>query len=199
MTSLTLQSIVGNKYYLHLTFNMSVFCPQSVCIDCGPHNMQCLFRINLPLFVIETNYAHTAAAESFFCMHTNFVLRSVIRWQLSVSILAPPFQFGSRYVPLDVCGVGRELIASRVSAEEAVYEGGSCVLVIETALLCLFVCTNVRCCVIRCYPARGIGGGPKHTPSTSLSSSASLYIAFMIKVWHFRFLRWGMFVWLCMN
>lgn len=66
-------------------------------------------------------------------------------------------------------------------------------MVIRNALLCLFVFTNVRCCVKRCYPARRIGGGPK-TPSMSLSSSASLFIAFMIKVWHFRLLRQGMFV-----
>jgi len=170
-----------------------------VCIDYGSHNTQCLLRINLPLFVMETNYAHSVAADSFLCMHTNFVPLSIILWQFSVSILAPPFQFGYRYVPLDACDVGKELIALWVSAEEAVYEGGWCVLVIETALFCLFVCTNVRCCVIRCYQARRIGGGPKHTSSTSLSSSASLYIAFMIKVWHFRFLRWGMFVCLCMN
>jgi len=124
LTCFTLQSIVGNKYYLLLTFKRSAFCPQSVCIDCGSHNTQCVFRINLPLFVMETKYAHSVTADSFLCMHTNFVLRCVIRWQLSVSILAPPFQFGSRYIPLDACGVGRELIAPRVSAEEAVYEGG---------------------------------------------------------------------------
>jgi hypothetical protein len=70
-----------------------------------------------------------------------------------------------------------------------VSEGSQCVVVIETALFCLFVCTNVRCCVIRCYRARRIGGGPKHTHSTSLSLSTSLFIAFMIKVWHFRLLR----------
>ena len=86
--------------------------------------MQYLFRINLPLFVMETNYAHSVAADSFLCMYMNFVLLSVILWQLPVSILAPPFQFGSRYVPLDACGVGRELIASWVSEEEAVCESG---------------------------------------------------------------------------
>jgi len=178
---------------------MSTFCPQSVCIECGSHSTQCLFRISLPLFVMETNYAYSVAADSFLCMHRNFVLRSVILWQLSVSILALPFRFGSRYIPLDACDVGRELIALLVSAEEAVYESGQCVLVIETVLLWLFVCTNVRCCVIRCYPARRIGGGPKRTPSTSLSSSVSLLITFMIKVWHFRLLRRGIFVCLCMN
>jgi len=77
LTCLTLQSIVGNKYYLLLTFKMSTFCPQSVCIGCGSHSTQCLFRINRPLFVMETNYAHSMAADSFLCMHTNFVLRSV--------------------------------------------------------------------------------------------------------------------------
>jgi len=35
-----------------------------------------------------------------------------------------PFRFGSRIVPLGARDVGRELIASRVSAEEAVYESG---------------------------------------------------------------------------
>jgi len=69
LTCLTLQSIVGNKYYLLLTFKMPAFCPQSVCIDYGSHNTQCLFLINLPLFVMETNYAHSVAADSFLCLH----------------------------------------------------------------------------------------------------------------------------------
>jgi len=78
LTCLNLHSIVSNKYYLLLTFKMSTFCPQSVCIECGSHSTQCLFRISLPLFVMETNYAYSVAADSFLCMHRNFVLRSVI-------------------------------------------------------------------------------------------------------------------------
>jgi hypothetical protein len=49
---------------------------------------------------------------------------------LSVSILAPSFQFGSQYLPLDACGIGMGLIASGVGAEEAEYEGGEFVVVI---------------------------------------------------------------------
>jgi hypothetical protein len=77
LTCLTLQSIVGNKYSLLLTLKKSAFCPQSVCIDHGSRNTQCLFCINFPLFVMETNYVHFVAADSLLRKHTNFVLQSV--------------------------------------------------------------------------------------------------------------------------
>lgn len=79
---------------------------------------------------METTYAHCVAADSFLRVYTNFVPWSVRPWQLSVSILAPSFQFGSQYLPLDACGIGMGLIASGVGAEEAEYEGGEFVVVI---------------------------------------------------------------------